>query len=196
MLRELQAFLSIPSISTDPSRDADTRRAADWVGKQLEDLGCSPVEYLGSDTHPVVWAEGPRVPGKPVVLVYGHYDVQPPDPLDLWDSPPFDPTVRNGDLFARGATDDKGQVFSIIKAFEAVTQNGRAPVNVRFLIEGEEESGSQVISEILAREPARVKADAVLVADMPYYAPGWPAVETALRGICYGEITVRTLEGE
>jgi acetylornithine deacetylase/succinyl-diaminopimelate desuccinylase-like protein len=132
------------------------------------------------------------VPGAPVVLVYGHYDVQPPDPLNEWTSPPFEPTVRDGDLFCRGATDDKGQVFSIIKAFEAVSRGGRPPVNVRFLIEGQEESGSALLFDLLKREPERVAADAILVSDMPYYAPGWPAVETGLRGLCYAEISVRT----
>ncbi|OGU04407.1 MAG: hypothetical protein A2W29_02305, partial [Gemmatimonadetes bacterium RBG_16_66_8] len=155
-------------------------------------LGCSGIAYLGSGTHPVVWAEGPPVPGAPTVLVYGHYDVQPPDPMDEWTSPPFEPTVRGDSLFARGATDDKGQVFSIVKAFEAVSAGGRPPVNFRFLIEGQEESGSVVLFDLLKREPERVEADAVVVSDMPYYAPGWPSVETGLRGLCYAEITVRT----
>ena len=192
MLEELRALLRIPSISTDPAHDADCRRAAEWVGDHLRQLGCPTVEYLASATHPVVWAEGPPAPGRPTVLVYGHYDVQPPDPLDEWTSPPFEPTVRNGDIFARGATDDKGQTFAIIKAFEAVLAQGKPPVNVRFLIEGQEESGSQILFDLLAKEPQRVAADAVLVADTPYYLPGWPAVETGLRGLCYAEINVRT----
>jgi acetylornithine deacetylase/succinyl-diaminopimelate desuccinylase-like protein len=196
MLQELTTLLRIPSISTDPAHNADCRRAAEWLADHLRTLGCPKVEYLASETHPVVWAEGPAAPGKPTVLVYGHYDVQPPDPLDLWDSPPFEPTVRNGDIFARGATDDKGQVFSVIKAFEAMLAQGRPPVNVRFLLEGQEESGSKILFGLLGREPARVRADAVLVADTPYYAPGVPAVETGLRGLCYAEIKVRTLKGD
>jgi acetylornithine deacetylase/succinyl-diaminopimelate desuccinylase-like protein len=196
MLEELKALLRIPSISTDPAHDADCRRAAEWVGNHLRALGCPTVEYLASATHPVVWAEGPAAPGKPTVLVYGHYDVQPPDPLDEWTSPPFEPTVRDGNIYARGATDDKGQTFSIIKAFEAVLAQGAAPVNLRFLIEGQEESGSKVLSDLLGREPERVRADAVLVADTPYFAPGWPAVETGLRGLCYAEIKVRTARGD
>jgi len=192
MLEEIKALLRIPSISTDPAHDADCRHAAEWVGNHLTQLGCPTVEYLASETHPVVWAEGPAAPGKPTVLIYGHYDVQPPDPLDEWTSPPFEPTVRDGNLYARGATDDKGQTFSIIKAFEALLAQGPPPVNVRFLIEGEEESGSKVLFDLLAREPDRVQADAVLVADTPYYAPGWPAVETGLRGLCYAELKVRT----
>ncbi len=192
MLDELRALLSIPSISTDPSHDADCRRAAEWLGDQLGQIGCPTVEYLASDSHPVIWAEGPRAPGRPTVLIYGHYDVQPPDPIDEWVTPPFEPTERNGDLFARGATDDKGQVFAIVKAFEAVLAGGPAPVNVRFLIEGQEETGSKILFDLLAREPERVRADVVLVSDLHYYAPGWPSVMTGLRGICYVEITVRT----
>jgi acetylornithine deacetylase/succinyl-diaminopimelate desuccinylase-like protein len=195
-LEELKTFLKIPSVSTLPEHANDCRRAAEWLAEHMRGLGCRNVELLASDTHPVVWAEGPEVPHKPTVLVYGHYDVQPPDPLDLWDSPPFEPTVRNGELVARGATDDKGQVFSIIKAFEAVSAGGTPPVNVRFLIEGQEETGSKVITDLLNNEPERVVADAVLVADTPYLAPKWPAVYTGLRGICYCEITVRTLKGD
>jgi acetylornithine deacetylase/succinyl-diaminopimelate desuccinylase-like protein len=154
------------------------------------------VELLGSDTHPVVWAKGPEVPGKPVVLAYGHYDVQPPDPLDEWATPPFEPTVRDGNLYARGATDDKGQAFAIIKAFEAVSRGGKPPVNMRFLIEGQEEMGSGVLFDLLDERPELVEADAALVADTQYYAPGIPAIEVGLRGICYGEIKVRTLKGD
>jgi acetylornithine deacetylase/succinyl-diaminopimelate desuccinylase-like protein len=196
LLSELKDFLHIPSISTDPAHAGDCRRAAEWMAGHLKQLGCSKVDLLASDTHPVVWAEGPKIPGKPTVLVYGHYDVQPPDPLDLWDTPPFEPAEREGNLYARGATDDKGQVFAIVKAFEAVSRSGSPPVNVRFLIEGQEETGSPILFELLADRPELVEADAVLVSDMPYYAPGWPSVEVGLRGICYCEITVRTLKGD
>ncbi len=196
MLGELKALLRIPSISTDPDHAQDCSQAASWVAQHLGELGCPNVELLASATHPVVWAAGPVVPGKPTVLVYGHYDVQPPDPLDLWDSPTIEPTERDGSLFARGATDDKGQVFSIVKAFEAVSASGSPPCNVRFLIEGQEESGSVVLFDLLEQRPDLVRADAVLVADTPYYAPGWPAVEVGLRGLVYAEITVRTLDGD
>ncbi|MEX0690579.1 MAG: dipeptidase [Gemmatimonadales bacterium] len=195
MLAELMTLLRIPSVSTDPAHNADCRRAAEWLRDHLKALGCPVVQLLASETHPVVWAEGPRVDG-PTVLCYGHYDVQPPDPLDLWDSPPFEPVIKNGDLVARGATDDKGQLFAMVKAFEALLAHGKPPVNVRFLLEGQEESGSKVLFDLLKREPHRVEADAVLVADMPYYAPGWPAVETALRGMVYAEVSVRTLKGD
>jgi acetylornithine deacetylase/succinyl-diaminopimelate desuccinylase-like protein len=162
----------------------------------LERLGCPVVQRIdGENGHPVVWAESPMVPGAPTLLVYGHYDVQPVDPLEEWDSPPFEPTVRGGKLFARGAADDKGQVFCVLRAYEAILDpQRRAPLNVHFVFEGEEECGGHVIDDLLDREPERTLADAALVCDMSYYAPGIPAVYTALRGMCYAEIVVRTLE--
>src|SRR2546422_861682 len=150
LLRELTDFLRIPSVSTLPAHNADCRAAAEWVAGELRRLGCREVQFLASGTHPVVWGVGPDVPGAPTLLLYGHYDVQPPDPLDEWTTPPFEPTVRDGKLFARGAADDKGQVFCLLKAIEAT---GRPPVNFRFLIEGEEEYGSRVLFELLRREP-------------------------------------------
>ncbi|HKV70671.1 MAG TPA: dipeptidase [Gemmatimonadales bacterium] len=189
LLSELSEFLRIPSISTLPKHDPDCRRAAEWVAADLRRLGCSDVQLLASETHPVVWGVGPEVPGAPTLVIYGHYDVQPPDPLSEWVTPPFEPTVRDGKLYARGSADDKGQVFCLLRAIEAA---GQPRVNLRFLIEGEEEHGSKVLFDLLKREPHRVKADAVLVADMAYVAPGWPAVYTALRGLCYAEIAVRT----
>jgi len=193
LLRDLSEFLRIPSISTLPAHDADCRRAAEWVAAELRRLGCREVSFLGSDTHPVVWGVGPDVPGAPTLLIYGHYDVQPPDPLAEWTTPPFEPTVRDGRLYARGSADDKGQVFCLLRAIAAA---GRPPVNFRFLIEGEEEFGSKVLFDLLEREPERTKADAALVADMAYVAPGWPAVYTGLRGMCYAEITVRTAKSD
>ncbi|HVH69329.1 MAG TPA: dipeptidase [Gemmatimonadales bacterium] len=189
LLRELIDFLRIPSVSTNPSHNADCRAAAEWVAGELRRLGCREVQFLASGTHPVVWGVGPEVPGAPTLLLYGHYDVQPPDPLHEWATPPFEPSVRDGQLFARGAADDKGQVFCLLKAIEA---SGRPRVNFRFLIEGEEEFGSRVLFELLRREPERTRADVVLIADMAYVAPRWPAVYTTLRGLCYAEVTVRT----
>ena len=195
LLQELSDFLSIPSVSTLPAHADDCRRAAEWLRAELTRLGCPVVTLIEGPGHPVVWAEGPVVPGRPTLLIYGHYDVQPPDPLEEWDTPPFDPTIRDGKLFARGAADDKGQVFCLLKAYEAVLDaDGRPPLNVRFIFEGEEECGGHVIFDLLHAEPERTRADAALVCDMSYYAPGWPAVYTALRGLCYAEISVRTLQ--
>src|SRR5713226_9381738 len=194
LLRELTDFLRIPSVSTNASHNADCRAAAEWVAGELRRLGCRDVQFLASGTNPVVWGVGSEVPGAPTLLIYGHYDVQPPEPLDEWTTPPFEPTVRDGKLFARGAADDKGQVFCLLKAIEE--RGGRPPVNFRFLIEGEEEYGSRVLFELLRREPERTRADAVLIADMAYVAPRWPAVYTALRGLCYAEITVRSAKSD
>ena len=195
LLQELTDFLAIPSVSALPAHASDCRAAAEWLRGELGRLGCPVADLVEGNGHPVVWAEGPAVPGRPTLLVYGHYDVQPPDPLDEWRTPPFEPTVRDGKLYARGSADDKGQVYCLLKAYEAVLDaERRPPLNVKFIFEGEEESGGRVISDLLHAEPERTRADAALVCDMSYYAPGWPAVYTALRGICYAEITVRTLQ--
>jgi acetylornithine deacetylase/succinyl-diaminopimelate desuccinylase-like protein len=195
LLSELNEFLAIPSISALPAHTADCRRAAEWLIRHLEVLGCPVAQMLEGQGHPVVWAESPKVVGRPTLLIYGHYDVQPPDPLDEWTSAPFSPTVRDGKLYARGAADDKGQVYCLLKAYEAVLDSsGRPPLNVHFIFEGEEECGGRVISDLLQEKPELTQADVALVCDMSYYAPGWPAVYTALRGLCYAEISVRTLE--
>jgi acetylornithine deacetylase/succinyl-diaminopimelate desuccinylase-like protein len=161
----------------------------------LTRLGCPVVTLIEGAGHPIVWAEGPPVPGAPTLLIYGHYDVQPVDPVEEWHSLPFDATVRDGKLYARGTADDKGQVFCLLRAYEAIRDaNGQPPLNVHFIFEGEEERGGHMIDELLKKEPERTRADAVLVCDMCYYAPGIPAVYTALRGMCYAELSVRTLE--
>lgn len=195
LLQELTEFLSIPSISALPAHAEDCRRAAAWLVNDLRRLGCPVVDLLEGRGHPVVWAESPPVPGAPTLLIYGHYDVQPVDPVGEWHTPPFEATIRDGNLFARGTADDKGQVFCLLRAYEAIRDaQGRPPLNVHFLFEGEEECGGHVLDELIAAQPERVKADAALVCDMSYYAPGIPAVYTALRGLCYAEITVRTLQ--
>src|SRR5690606_27273820 len=131
------------------------------------------VDLLEGRGHPVVWAESPPVPGAPTLLIYGHYDVQPVDPVGEWHTPPFEATIRDGNLFARGTADDKGQVFCLLRAYEAIRDaQGRPPLNVHFLFEGEEECGGHVLDELIAAQPERVKADAALVCDMSYYAPG------------------------
>jgi len=195
LLRELTEFLAIPSISALPDHAADCRRAAEWLMADLTRLGCPVVTLIEGQGHPIVWAEGPPVPGAPTLLIYGHYDVQPVDPVAEWHSLPFDATVRDGKLYARGAADDKGQVFCLLRAYEAIRDaSGRPPLNVHFIFEGEEECGGHLIDELLKNEPERTRADCVLVCDMCYYAPGIPAVYTALRGLCYAELSVRTLE--
>jgi acetylornithine deacetylase/succinyl-diaminopimelate desuccinylase-like protein len=194
LLGELTEFLSIPSISALPNHAPDCRKAAEWLLADLRRIGCPVATLIEGDGQPVVWAEGPPVPGAPTLLIYGHYDVQPVDPLDEWVTPPFTPTVRDGKLYARGSADDKGQVFCLLRAYEALCDTtGHPPLNVHFIFEGEEESGGHVIYDLLKKEPERTKADVVLVCDMSYYASGYPAVYTALRGMCYAEISVRTL---
>jgi acetylornithine deacetylase/succinyl-diaminopimelate desuccinylase-like protein len=196
MLADLSDWLRIPSISAQPEHAADCRHAAAWVAERLERLAFR-VDTIETAGHPVLWAVGPEVPGAPTVLCYGHYDVQPPDPLDEWVSPPFDPAVRDGNLYARGTADDKGQVFCVVAALEAlVATRGSLPVNVRYLIEGEEETGSKGLTDLLTREPERTRADAVLVTDVNIVAPGRPSVDAALRGIVHAEIHVRTLKAD
>jgi len=194
MLRELSELLAMPSVSALPAHTGDCRRAAEWLAAELSRLGCVNVNLIEGPGHPVVWGESPSIPGRPTLLIYGHYDVQPPDPLQEWDTPPFVATVRDGKLYARGAADDKGQLYCLLKAYEAARDaEGRPPLNVRFVFEGEEESGGHAIYDLLRAETWRTDVDAVLVCDMSYYAEGVPAVYTALRGICYAEIAVRTL---
>ena len=194
LLADLNIWLRIPSISTLPENKADCRRAHQWINDRLVKYGFR-TETIETEGHPMLWAVGPEVPGAPTVLCYGHYDVQPPDPLDAWITPPFEPTVRDGKLYARGTADDKGQVFAIVAAVEALLKTrGRLPVNVRFLIEGEEEVGSEGLTAFLTAQPERTKADAVLVPDVNMVAPGWPSVDAGLRGMVAAEIHVRTLK--
>lgn len=194
LLADLTAWLKIPSISTLPENTGDCRRAHQWIADRLSRLGFR-VETIETAGHPMVWAVGPEVRGAPTVLCYGHYDVQPPDPLSAWVTPPFEPTVRKGKLYARGTADDKGQVFCIVSAIEALlATRGRLPVNMRFLIEGEEEVGSKGLTTFLTAQPERTEADAVLVPDVNMVAPGWPSVDVGLRGMVAAEIHVRTLK--
>ncbi|HEX4137320.1 MAG TPA: dipeptidase [Bryobacteraceae bacterium] len=191
-LEELKDFLRIPSISTLPENKEAVHRAADFVVDHLWAAGMENVELIETDRHPLVYADWLHAPGKPTVLCYGHFDVQPPDPLELWETPPFEPSERNGNLYARGSADDKGQVFSHIKAMEAVKAiYGRVPVNVKFLIEGEEEVGGESVAEYVAANPAKLKADVALVSDTEMYAPGLPTLNIGLRGLLYMEIEAR-----
>jgi acetylornithine deacetylase/succinyl-diaminopimelate desuccinylase-like protein len=191
-LEELKDFLRIPSISTLPENNEATHRAADFVVDHLCAAGLEHVELIETDRHPLVYADWLHAPGKPTVLCYGHFDVQPPDPLELWESPPFEPAERNGNLYARGSADDKGQMFSHIKAMEAIKAiYGRVPVNVKFLIEGEEEVGGLSVAEYVAANPAKLSADVALVSDTEMYAPGLPTLNIGLRGLVYMEIESR-----
>ena len=191
-LEELKDLLRIPSISTSPEHNEATHRAADFVVDHLWAAGIENVELIETERHPLVYADWLHAPGKPTVLCYGHFDVQPPDPLELWESPPFEPTVRNGNLYARGSADDKGQMFSHIKAIEAIKGvYGRPPVNIKFLIEGEEEVGGVSVAEYVAKNPAKLNADVALVSDTEMYAPGLPTLNIGLRGLVYLEIEAR-----
>jgi acetylornithine deacetylase/succinyl-diaminopimelate desuccinylase-like protein len=191
-LEELKDLLRIPSISTSPEHNEATHRAADFVVDHLLAAGLENVELIETERHPLVYADWLHAPGKPTVLCYGHFDVQPPDPLELWESPPFEPTVRSGNIYARGSADDKGQMFSHIKAIEAIKAiYGRPPVNIKFLIEGEEEVGGLSVAEYVAKNPERLKADVALVSDTEMYAPGLPTLNIGLRGLVYMEIEAR-----
>jgi len=188
-LEGLKTFLRIPSISTLPENKPDIRRAAEFVRDELGAAGLRSAELIEGQGNPLVYAEWLDAPGKPTLLFYGHYDVQPADPLEEWKSPPFEPTIRGDDLFARGASDDKGQVYILIKAVEGFLKtSGRLPVNVKFLIEGEEEVGGEHISAYVAGKPARIKADAAVVSDTEMFAPGLPTLCVGLRGIVYLEL--------
>ena len=192
----LKDWLRIPSISTDPARNDDTRRAAGWLADWLRGIGLETVEVMetgteGSPGHPVVYASHHVSDDAPTVLVYGHYDVQPPDPLELWDQDPFEPVVRDGDLVARGAADDKGQVFMHVRAAEAYLRTDGLPVNLKMMIEGEEENGSAHLPDWLRANRDRLAADVVLVSDTALFAPGVPSIAYGLRGLAYVEVTLQ-----
>ena len=193
-LAELMEWLRIPSISTLAAHRQDVLRAAEWLAAQLRHIGLDNVSVIKTETQPMVYAEWLHAgPEAPVVLIYGHFDVQPVDPLDQWATPPFAPEVRDGNLYARGASDDKGQTFIHVKAVEALLQTvGRLPVNVKFLVEGEEESGSHAIHSYVPQHKEQLAADAVLVSDSHMLAPEQPAIVYGLRGIWTGEVTVTT----
>jgi acetylornithine deacetylase/succinyl-diaminopimelate desuccinylase-like protein len=192
-LDELLEFIRIPSISTLPERRPDVARAAQFVADALRRAGLENVELVPTDKHPLVYADWLGAPGKPTVLCYGHYDVQPPDPLELWNTPPFEPSIRDGNIYARGACDDKGQMYMHIKAVEALRDvyDGKLPVNVRFLIEGEEEVGGESISRYVPQHKQKLKADVALVSDTEMFADGVPTLCIGLRGLIYLEIEAR-----
>src|SRR6185503_10167748 len=188
---ELFDFLRIPSISARSEHNDDCRRAANWFADKARAIGLT-TEVFQTEGHPVVVAEWRGAPkGAPTVLVYGHYDVQPVEPLDLWTTPPFEPTVRDGKLFARGSVDDKGQLYIHVKAAEALLkQRGRLPINLIFLAEGEEEVGSENLADFVAKNVRLLKSDAVVISDSSMFAPGMPSILSSLRGLSYFQIDV------
>jgi len=188
-LAELKDFLRIPSISTLPENQPDVDRAAKFVADSLAGAGMENVEIIPTAKHPLVYADWLHAPGKPTVLCYGHYDVQPADPLELWHTAPFEPTERDGNLYGRGTADDKGQMYMHIKAVEALRAvNGTLPLNVKFLIEGEEEIGGASIAKYVAENPEKLEADVALVSDTAMYAEGIPTLCIGLRGLVYMEV--------
>ncbi len=189
-LAELKDLLRIPSVSTLPQHKNDVERAAQFVADQMRRLGLENVEVIKTPGHPLVYGDWLHAAGKPTVLCYGHYDVQPAEPLDEWKSPPFEPTERNQNLYARGAVDDKGQMYMHLKALESLMKagSGRLPVNVRLLIEGEEEVGGEQIAKFVREHPERLKADVALISDTEMFAPGLPTLCVGLRGMCYTEL--------
>jgi len=189
-LNELLDLLRIPSVSADPKYKADVARCAEAVRQRLVEAGADKVEVCPTAGHPIVYGEKIVDPTKPTVLVYGHYDVQPPDPLDLWHSGPFDPVIKEGMIYARGSADDKGQFYMHVKAFEAMMRNGGPPCNVKFMIEGEEEVGSDNLGLFVKNNKERLKADVVLISDTAMIANDVPSINTGLRGLSYLEVEV------
>jgi acetylornithine deacetylase/succinyl-diaminopimelate desuccinylase-like protein len=183
---QLCEFLRIPSVSADPKCKADVIEAAKWVAQQFGRFNFE-ASVIPTDGHPLVYAQGPFVPGAPTALVYGHYDVQPVDPLDKWTTPPFEPSRRNGNIYARGASDDKGQLLTHIKGAEAwIKTAGKPPINLKFLVEGEEEVGSHALGQYIEKHADRLACDCAVVSDGNQFAPGVPAICYGLRGImCY-----------
>ena len=192
-LDELKSLLRIPSVSTLPEHKADVRRTAEALVAELKRIGMENVRLIETSGHPLVYADWLHAEGKPTCLAYGHYDVQPPDPLDEWITPPFEPSERDGNLYARGAVDDKGQMYMHVKALESLmaANGGRLPINVRVIVEGEEEVGGEAISRFVKEHPEQLKADFVLVSDTEMFAPELPTLCVGLRGMIYTEVEAR-----
>lgn len=189
---ELKDYLAIPSISALPEHAADVRRCAEWTAAHMQAIGLGGVEVFETPGHPIVYGEWLGAEGAPTILFYGHYDVQPVDPVHLWTSPPFEATVRDGEIYARGSVDDKGQVFMHFKAIEAhMKQQGRLPVNMKVLIEGEEEVGSGNLDDFVREHREKLEADVVVISDSPMFDRGVPSICYGLRGLAYFQIDVR-----
>jgi len=190
MLDELLELLRIPSVSADPKYKNDVKRTAEWVAEALRKAGVNHVEICPTEGHPIVYAEHIVSNDAPTVLCYGHYDVQPPDPLNLWTSPPFEPVIKDGKIYARGSADDKGQFYMHIKAFEVMKNTTGIPCNIKFLIEGEEEVGSDNLYHFVKTNAQKLKADIVLISDTHMIANDIPSIEYGLRGLSYMEVEV------
>ena len=191
-VEELKSYLAIPSISALPQHQPDVRRCAEWTAQELERIGMQNVRLIETPGNPVVYADWLGAPGAPTMLFYGHYDVQPVDPLELWTSPPFEATVRDGEIYARGSADDKGQIFMHIKAIEAwLKQTGSLPVNIKIFIEGEEEVGSKHLDQFVRDHKDQLAADVVVISDSPMFDRGIPSICYGLRGLAYFQIDIR-----
>ncbi len=191
-VHELKTYLAIPSISALPQHKDDVRKAAQWTAEELTRVGLEHVRLEETPGHPIVYGEWLHAEGAPTILFYGHYDVQPVDPVDLWESPPFEATIRDGEIYARGAAEDKGQIFMHFKAIEAhMKQNGRLPVNMKVLLEGEEEVGSENLDDFIRAHRDLLKADVVVISDSPMFDRGVPSICYGLRGLAYFQIDVR-----
>jgi len=189
-LDELFELLRFPSVSADSKYKEDVLKTADYIAEKLKAAGADKVEVCPTAGNPIVYGEKIVDPSKPTVLVYGHYDVQPPEPLELWHTPPFEPTVRDGKIFARGACDDKGQMYMHIKAFELMQNTGGIPCNIKFMIEGEEEVGSENLGVFVKENKERLAADVVLISDTAMISLEHPSLETGLRGLSYLEVEI------
>ncbi len=186
---DLIALLRIPTVSTDPAYASDVARGAEWLADHMQGIGVDHVEVVRTEGHPIVYAEHLPHDDRPTVLIYGHYDVQPPDPVELWDSPPFEPTQKNNTLYARGACDDKGQMMMHVKAIESFLAVGeQPPVNLKFLIEGEEECGSPSLAPFIESHRDKLEADVVLISDTAMFAEDVPSITYGLRGLAYVEV--------
>ena len=191
-LDELKTLLAIPSISALPQHAADVKRCAEWCADEMRRIDLQNVRLIDTPGNPVVYGDWLNAPGAPTILFYGHYDVQPVDPLELWESPPFEATIRDGEIYARGSADDKGQVFMHFKAVEAhLKQNGRLPVNIKFILEGEEEVGSAHLDDFVRAHKHDLQADVVVISDSPMFARGVPSICYGLRGLVYFQIDLR-----
>ncbi|WP_374049090.1 dipeptidase [Neobacillus sp. OS1-32] len=192
-VEELKELLRIPSISAQSEHKEDVQTAASWIADKLKNIGMEHVEVIQTEGHPIIYADWLHQENAPTVLVYGHYDVQPVDPVHLWETPPFEPTIRDEKIFARGATDDKGQLFLHIKAVESLLKSeGKLPVNVKFCIEGEEEIGSPHLPAYLTDNKEKLSCDVVVISDSDMWDKGVPAITYSLRGLCALEVSLHT----